>query len=327
MADGRGLPGTRPRGIQSRAGAGPPFAGASHERGPSGVDHHRPAGHRIGLHDRHGYILKRSRRVTSMGRQVSVMHFNGYLATFRLNFKIELRSIWLQAVIVAIPLIIIPFMLPSYRDSLRAQGHLGANGSEQALPGFAILFSMFSLQLVLQLFFQEHEWHTWDRMRVSAVSLLDLVMAKLSVSFMVQVVQVSLVMLVGTALYHYRPNGSVLALAAVCLVISIVLTLFGLLLYIFSSSQNMAMSFNNILGMLLAGMGGALSPVSGFPDWAQKLAKGSPVYWAMDAVGKINFDHAGMEDVWPDLRILLAFLLALALLATVLFKRGVQRKE
>ena len=262
-----------------------------------------------------------------MGRQVSAVHFNGYLATFRLNFKIELRSIWLQAVIVAIPLIIIPFMLPSYRDSLRAQGHLGANGSEQALPGFAILFAMFSLQLVLQLFFQEHEWHTWDRMRVSAVSLFDLVMAKLSVSFMVQVVQVSLVMLIGTALYHYRPNGSVLALAAVCLVISVVLTLFGLLLYIFSSSQNMAMSFNNILGMLLAGMGGALSPVSGFPDWAQKLAKGSPVYWAMDAVGKINFDHAGMADIWPDLRILLAFLLALALLATVLFKRGVQRKE
>ena len=139
------------------------------------------------------------------------MRFNGYLAAFRLNFKIELRSIWLQAVIVAIPLIIIPFMLPSYRDSLRAQGHLSANGSEQALPGFAILFAMFSLQLVLQLFFQEHEWHTWDRMRVSAVSLLDLVMAKLSVSSMVQVIQVALVMLIGTALYHYRPNGSLLA--------------------------------------------------------------------------------------------------------------------
>ncbi|RBP97165.1 hypothetical protein CRD60_08260 [Bifidobacterium aemilianum] len=117
------------------------------------------------------------------------------------------------------------------------------------------------------------------------------------------------------------------ALTVVFLLTCGVLTLVGLLNDFWSSTEEMAMSLNNILGMLLAGIGGALSPVSGFPGWAQHLAAVSPVYWAMDAIGAINFDSADLAAVRSDISALLAFLLALAVLAAVLFKRGIQRKE
>ncbi|BDR52845.1 hypothetical protein KIM372_07520 [Bombiscardovia nodaiensis] len=255
------------------------------------------------------------------------MSIQRYFAALRLNCSIQLRNLWMQAVIIVIPLIMIPFMLPACKDSLRAQGHLQANGSEQALPGFAILFSMFSLQMVLQLFYNEHSWHTWDRLRMSTTSLFNTVMAKLSVAFLIQVVQVAVVMLVGAAIFHYRPNGSILALTAVCLLICLTLTLFGFLNYIYSSTEEMAMSFNNILGMLLAGIGGALSPVSGFPSWAQNLAKISPIYWAMNAIDSINFQRAGLADVGSNLGVLLGFIVALIALTAVLFKRGLKHKE
>ncbi|MGB4778066.1 ABC transporter permease [Microbacterium sp.] len=242
------------------------------------------------------------------------------VAIARTNLLLQLRDPAVHLLMVAIPLVLIPFMLPGAQAQLRAQGYAHATGAEQVVPGFAVLFAFLSTQQVITLFFREYAWGTWDRLRASAASTADIVVGKVGVAYLIQAVQLAAVVGLGALLYDYRPTGSVWALALVLATFSAVLACFGVMIVALVSSMNLAMSIVNLVGMLMAGLGGALAPVSGFPDWARAAAHVSPAYWALDAVQRISLETAGVAEVLPAIGVLVVFAIGFATVAAVRFR-------
>lgn len=244
------------------------------------------------------------------------------VAVARANALLQVRDPIVHVLMVAIPLILTPFLMPGAKAQLQAQGFVHATGAEQAVPGFAVLFAFLSTQQVIMLFFREYSWGTWDRLRASAAGTADVIVGKVSVAFLIQLVQLTAVVVLGAVIFGYRPNGSVLALALVLVVFSATLACLGVLFVALFDSMNLALTASNLCGMLMAGLGGAIAPVSGFPAWAAAVAHASPAYWALDAVQRISLEHAGVPDVVPALGVLLAVAAGCAGIAALRFRAG-----
>ena len=119
----------------------------------------------------------------------------------------------------------------------------------------------------------------------------------------------------GALAFGYRPKGSVIALLLAVLAFSAVLAALGVAIALWAPSQELALSLSNIIGMLAAGIGGAFCTVSSLPDWAQRAARFSPAYWAIDAIHSVSLDGAGVAGVLPAVGVLSLFFTGLAALA------------
>jgi ABC-2 type transport system permease protein len=211
-------------------------------------------------------------------------------------------------------------MLPAAKTQLIAQGYFHANGSEQVIPGLAVLFSFFSIQLIIQMFFDETVWNTWDRQQVSATSLGEIITGKVLVAYLIQLVQLSIIILLSIWLFNFHLNGSWIAFVAIIILFSAVLTCFGTMIVSWATSANIALSLSNLLGILLAGLGGSLSPTNTFPRWAKAIAQFDPAYWALSAIRKVSLNHASFGTINHSLIILLSMAIIFGVVSLIGFK-------
>jgi ABC-2 type transport system permease protein len=210
-------------------------------------------------------------------------------------------------VTTVMPLVLAPFLIPAAAAQLQASGYATSNGSEQIVPGLAVLFAFLSVQLIGTLFFREHVWGTWDRLRVSSATTADIVLGKVMPLFVVQLGQLALLLVIGTVLFSYRVTGSPFALALVLASFAAMLVTYGVMLVAVFRSMDLALVVGNLGGMLMAGVGGAFAPVSSLPQWAQAVAPFSPAYWAIDAMRQVTLNHADLSQIAPSLGVMTLF--------------------
>ncbi|MFT9111691.1 MAG: ABC transporter permease [Bifidobacterium psychraerophilum] len=228
-------------------------------------------------------------------------------AVARLNLMLQMKEPSVLLLITIVPIILTPFMVPGNKATLVSEGYIHATGAEQAVPGFAILFSFFSVQLIVQMFFNERHWGTWDRLRASSLSVGDVIVGKAGVAVVLQIAQMGIVLVAGTLICGYRPNGSIAALAITALVFCLALALFGVAVSLWCASEHTALAVAMLLGMLMACIGGSLTPVNTFPAWAQPLARISPAYWVVDAIRRIGLDRGNLFTIMPNLFVIVGF--------------------
>lgn len=245
---------------------------------------------------------------------------NRGLAVARANSWLLLADPAPIVVTVAMPLLLIAFLMPAARAQLQQAGYAGASGAEQVVPGMAVLFAFLSTSLICTLFFREHAWGTWDRLRASSASSLDLVLGKVVPLYICLLAQMAVLFGVGAVAFGYRPNGSWLALAAILAVFVAALVLFGVMLVAVFATLDEAMVTGNLSGMVMAGLGGALAPASTLPGWAQQVAHGTPAYWALQGLQDVTLRHAGLMQVAPNLGILAGFAVVFGVVALARFR-------
>jgi len=217
---------------------------------------------------------------------------------------------------IAMPLVLGAFLLPVTRDQLVLAGRTDAGG-EQVVPGMAVLFGFIGVQFVGMLFYREHAWGTWDRLRASPASTLEIVAGKAAPLYLSQVLQVTVVLLAGVLLFDYRPNGSPFAIAALVVVFVAMLVAFGVMLVALCASMDVALMLGSLGGMVMAGLGGALAPVSSLPGWTRPVARATPAYWAIDGLRAASLDAARLFDIAGDLGMLLGFTVLFSLVAAL----------
>ena len=222
-------------------------------------------------------------------------------------------------------LLLMPFLMmwvmkPLFQLSLQAEGHLGASGAEQAVPGIAAMFATFSASFAGFTFFREHGWNTWDRLRASRATTLDIMVGKLFPTLIVAVLQMSLLFVIGAVLLDLSIAGSVAAFAALVVVFSIAMLAFGMAITALSRTSQQLNSFVNVGGILFAAIGGALVPISVLPGWVQRIAVVIPTYLAMNGFRDVILDGGGvLEVVWPVV-VLLLFAVGFAAIAALKFR-------
>lgn len=241
-------------------------------------------------------------------------------AIMRHEFRILFRDPSFLIVMIAMPVVVMAFMSRVFRFALVAEGYQGANGSEQAVPGITVMFSFFLVGSVGFVFFREHGWFTWDRLRASRARPFEIMAGKVAPVLAHAIVQQALLLGFGVVLFGLKIRGSLLGLTAVMVALGICLVTLGTLVTAITKTAAQQQVVSQVGTMFFAGLGGAMAPVSSLPGWARAIAPGTPSYWAMKGFRTIVLDAGGLFDVAEPILILLAFSVAATVLSLWRFR-------
>lgn len=214
--------------------------------------------------------------------------------------------------LVGMPLVVIAVLRTTMGEVLRASGVNGANGSELVVPGQALMFGFFMVSFVVQSFFREHGWFTWDRLRTSTATRADILVGKSLPWLAVSVLQVLVVIGLGIALFGLPAPSLSGAIAVILTALAWTAFIggFSLMLASVSSSMPAVSAVTNLGAIFFAAVGGALVPIDQLPGWAQAIAPIIPTYWAMQAFDAVFLDHGGVGAALGPIAVVAAFGLA-----------------
>ena len=205
------------------------------------------------------------------------------------------------------PIVMMAFLQGTGRAVLRGAGFATASGAEAVVPGMAVLFAFFGVGFIGTGFFSEHGWATWDRLRASSASSLEIVLGKIIPSAALMLAQLVVMFLAGAVLFGLQVNGSLAGVAVMMLVSIAVLVAISMLFTAVLKTANQMMAVVNLAAMVLAGIGGALAPVDALPDWARALAPLSPAYWMLTGFRAVVLEPGGLATVVVPAAATLAF--------------------
>jgi ABC-2 type transport system permease protein len=218
-------------------------------------------------------------------------------------------------VLVVFPIIDMAFLKAAFRAALVQAGHPNANGSEQVVPGQAAMMAFFVVSLVTFAFFSEFTWGTWDRLRASPATSIEIVLGKAIPRVAMVLAQFVVVFLAGIVIFDLHIRGPVIALLPLFSSFSICLVLLGVAVTAFCRTAQQAGSFA-MAGMVLFGaIGGALVPLSVLPDWARTIAPAVPTYWVMRGFRSVILDGRGLGAVMAPVAVLGAMTVLFAVVA------------
>jgi ABC-2 type transport system permease protein len=241
-------------------------------------------------------------------------------AIIRHEFRVMMTDPGTIIFLIALPLLMVALMRELFVSPLAAAGFPGANGSEFAIPGMAVGFAAFGIGYAGFTFFRDHGWGTWDRLRASSATSVDLIAGKVAPTVTVSIFQLGLLFLLGGPLFDFHITGSVMALAILIVVLALSLTAFGMAVTAVSRTMNQLNAFATVGGFGLAMLGGAFVPLTAMPGWAQAIAPALPTYWAMKGFRSVVLESGGIGDIVVPLLVLAGFGLLFTVLAAAKFR-------
>ena len=219
------------------------------------------------------------------------------------------------------PLAFMAFTKGAFGASLAVQyPGRGLTGAEQVVPGAAVMFSGFMVGNLGFGIFREHSWATWDRLRASQLGTAEIMIAKGVTPMLVLILQMTVMLGAGALLFDLHLAGSVPAFVLVALALALMELTLGFALLALCRSVLQINAATNVGAMLLAGVGGAITPVELLPGWAQAMAPFTPAYWAMRGFTAVTIDNGGIVDVAKPVLVLVAFAAAFAVISALKFR-------
>jgi ABC-2 type transport system permease protein len=218
-------------------------------------------------------------------------------------------------VLIVFPIITIAFLKPALKPALVASGYPHANGAEQVVPGQAAMNAFFIVALITFAFFGEHVWATWDRLRASPATSLEIIAGKTLPRVAIGVAQLVVILGAGVLVFGLHIKGDAVALAPLVLAFPICLVLLGVAVTALCRTAQQANAFG-YLGMVLFGaIGGAFVPFNVLPRWAQAVAPVTPTDWAIRGMRSVILDGQGLGGVLRPTAMLLAMGVLFAVVA------------
>ena len=218
-------------------------------------------------------------------------------------------------VLIVFPIIDMAFLKAAFRPALVQAGHPNANGAEQVVPGQAAMMAFFVVSLVTFAFFSEFTWVTWDRLRASSASSIEIVLGKAIPRVAMVLAQFVVVFLAGIVIFDLHIRGQAIALIPLVAAFSVCLVLLGVAVTAFCRTAQQAGSFATAGMVLFGAIGGALVPISVLPNWARAVAPAVPTYWVMRGFRSVILDGRGLGAVIAPIAVLGAMTVLFAVVA------------
>jgi ABC-2 type transport system permease protein len=236
-------------------------------------------------------------------------------AVVRHEVRIFRRDPVFFAIFTTMPLIVMAFIIPAFRYLPSGLHSGGLSGAQQAVPGMAVMFSLFLVGNVGFSFFREYGWKTWDRVRASCATPAEVMVGKVAVPLLQSAIQLAVLFALGGVLFDLHVKGSKVALAVLAASFSVSLVCLGLALLAICKTILQLNAIANLGAIVLAGIGGAIVPTTTLPGWAKSAAPFTPGYWAMRGFRNVILDGAGFAGVATSIGILMAFSAAFVVIA------------
>jgi ABC-2 type transport system permease protein len=224
------------------------------------------------------------------------------------------------AVLIAFPVVAMVFLKPAFKFAVVADGYPSANGSEQVVPGQAVVNAFFIVSMTSVAFFSEYGWNTWERLRASAATSTEIIAGKAVPRFVMSVVGFVVVFAFGIVFLDLDSRGPLLAAVPLVLALALCLVMLGVAATALSRTVQQANAFAMVGLMLFGAIGGALVPINVLPDWARTVAPATPTYWAMRGFRSVILDGRGSAGVLLPIAVLLGMSALFAVIALVRFR-------
>ena len=195
------------------------------------------------------------------------------------------------------------------------------SGFEQAVPGILVMFTLLVLltsggtMLVI-----ERKQGLLRRLASAPVTRAEVVAGKWGGRMLLAAVQITTGLLVGTILFKMDWGPDFLMVLVVLAAWAGFCASAGLLLGSVTSTEGQASGLGVLAANLLAALGGCWWPIEITPEWMQTLQNFTPTGWTMDALHKLVSFQSGAASAIPQLLILIAATVVVALLAVRNFK-------
>ncbi|MGW0965024.1 ABC transporter permease [Streptomyces sp. NPDC002516] len=177
-----------------------------------------------------------------------------------------------------LPLVFITLLRPLY-----LAGQSRTAGTEQAVVGTLVTFSLLALSLCGGAILTERLGRTWDRLRGTTLRPAELLVGKAVPAFVALLAQQFLIVGFAVCAFGLRVPHPFLLLG-VLLSWSCTLLGLGALFGVLVGSLGALSAAFDIGGMLLSSVGGALVPLAALPVWVSDVAPASPGYWAVHGI-------------------------------------------
>jgi ABC-2 type transport system permease protein len=222
-------------------------------------------------------------------------------------------------ILIVIPLVLIPFLKPVWSLVLKFEGYIHANGAEQAVPGVAILFAFYLMVFGSLPFFREYVWNTWDRIRSAPITNTELLVGKIVPTMMMLLCQQAVLFGLGIIAFKLHVNHALPEMVVVDLAFSLWVMSFLLLAVAFSRTFQQVVSVANLSAILLAALGGVLTPLKTLPGWGQAIAPITPTYWAMKGFNDVILEGEGFSSIALPVGVLCGATVVFVTLAAIRF--------
>jgi ABC-2 type transport system permease protein len=238
----------------------------------------------------------------------------------RQELRLIARDPFPVVVLVLFPILAMLFLKPAFRLALVAGGYRGANGSEQVVPGQAVVDAFFIVSMTSFAFFSEYGWNTWERLRASAASSSEIIAGKAIPRLAMSIAGFGVVFAIGIPLLDMHSRGPMLATVPLVFAFAICLVMLGVAVTALSRTVQQANAFAMVGLVLFGSIGGALVPINVLPTWAQDVAPATPTYWAMRGFRSVILDGRATEGVLLPVAVLLGMSLVFGLVAAARFR-------
>ncbi|HUP85544.1 MAG TPA: ABC transporter permease, partial [Acidimicrobiales bacterium] len=172
-------------------------------------------------------------------------------ALVRHELRVMLADKESLVVLTAMPLVMMAFFKPVARLALIGDNP-SANGSEFTVPGMTTMFAFFLVGFIGFSFFAERQWNTWERLRASPATNVEILVGKVVPAVLLCLVQQASLFSAGYVLFGMRVRGSVLGLVLVSLALTICLVAVGVLCAATFRTQQQLNAISNLGAMVLA---------------------------------------------------------------------------
>jgi ABC-2 type transport system permease protein len=191
---------------------------------------------------------------------------------------------------------------------------------DQVVPGYAVMFAMFSVLGGAGAILEEKERGTFRRLLMVPLPKAALLGGKLLAQFLVGVLQIALMFTFGRLLFRVRFGSSILGLVLLTLATCWATTSLGLLLVAIIKSRKQIHPITTLVILGSSAIGGSWFPLFMMPKAVQQLARITLVAWAMEGYNRLMILGGGLVDVWVDIGVLILYGVACSAIGLKLFR-------
>lgn len=214
-----------------------------------------------------------------------------------------------------------------YRDLVTVRARLPENtitkvpsGFDHTIPGILVQFVMMMVLIYGGIsVMEDRQRRVLARILVSPASRAELFGGKFLGRLLMGLLQSAV--LVAAGLLLFRLNlGNVWLSALNIAVFAAAMAALSIFVGSVLRKEEVIVGVSVLAANMFAALGGCWWPAEIVPPAFRALGMASPAYWAMDSFHKVIFFGKGLESIWPNLLVLLAFGAVFTALALRFFK-------
>ncbi|MGB7403919.1 MAG: ABC transporter permease [Arcobacter sp.] len=212
-----------------------------------------------------------------------------------------------------------------YKDN---KPRLKASSVQQSVPAWLVFSMFFILIPISNTFINEKNFGTISRIRSINVSLFPILLGKIIPYFIVNQIQVVIMILVGIFIVPLFGgdsliiSGNYLLIFCMSSAISIAAICFALFIANISKTTEEATSIGGVTNIVLAALGGIMVPKFVMPQFMQDISSYSPMSWGLEGLLEIFVRGGSFGDIKIYLLYLIIFAITFLTLAYMILKKG-----